>query len=146
MKTSLKIILGILLVTASFIITYRAINQEPTKGLPPNAQFRAIVENSGCILCHSANPKLPYYSKWPIIGDKIKKDASHAISRIDIHEIWMQFQNGKQINLTKLNEIEKVIQDKSMPPFSYTILRPGSAINSKEKKIILEWIAQQKAQ
>lgn len=144
MKTPLKIILGILLITASFIITYRAINQEPTKGLPPDSQLKAVVENSGCTLCHREQPQLPIYSKWPLIGDKIKRDAAKAIEKIDIYQIWIQYKNGEPIDLVKLNEIEKVIQDHSMPPFSYTILRPGSAVNSKEKRIILDWIARQK--
>lgn len=144
MKTSLKIILGILIIPASFIITYRVINQEPTKGLEPDAKFRAIIENSGCILCHQKNSKLPYYSKWPFIGDKIKRDAAIARSKIDIHKIWVQFQKGEQIDLTKLTEIEQVIHTHSMPPFSYTILRPGSAVNSKEARIILDWTSRQK--
>ncbi|MFA6770453.1 MAG: heme-binding domain-containing protein [Bacteroidales bacterium] len=144
MKTPHKIILGTLIVVASFIITYRAINLEPTKDIHPNEQVRAIVENSGCNLCHKENPKLPYYSKWPIIGDKIKRDAAKAVNKIDIYEIWIQFQRGEQIDIAKLESIEKVIYDSSMPPFSFTILRPGSAVNSKEGKILLEWIARRK--
>lgn len=144
MKTSLKIILGILIIPASFIITYRIINQEPTKGLAPDAKFRAIIENSGCILCHNQNPKLPYYSKWPYVGNKIKRDASKAIIKIDINKIWLQFERGEQIDITKLNEIEQAIHHHSMPPFSYTILRPSSAVNSKEAKIFLDWTSRQK--
>ncbi len=144
MKISLKIIIGILLICASLIITYRAINLAPTKEIDRSTQVKAILENSGCILCHRENPKLPYYSKWPFIGNKIKRDAAQAISLIDIQEIWTQFQQNQQIDITKLNKIEQAINNHSMPPFSYTIFRPGSAVNSKEGKIILDWTTRQR--
>lgn len=106
-----KIIIGTLLIAAALLITFRAIDLEPTKGLPVERQVMAIMQNSGCIKCHD-NIK--------IVLDSIK--------------------TGGAIDSYILPKIESVIKDGSMPPFSFTILRPGSSVNSREEEILLTWI------
>ncbi len=140
-----KFFLGILIGAASLIITFRIINQAPSQKLQPDDQFRAIVDNSGCNMCHNPNPKLPFYASWPLLGGKIKKDASIAYSKIDLDRYFRQFDKGNQIENSALIKIEQVISNGSMPPFSFTILRPGSAISYKEEKILLEWIERQRS-
>ena len=66
MNTSTKIILGAVILALAFILTYKAINQEPSESLPKHMQVTAIMENSGCILCHNTQPKMPFYANWPL--------------------------------------------------------------------------------
>jgi len=143
-KTS-KLFLGIFIGVASVIMTFRMINQAPSERLHPDDKFRAIVDNSGCNMCHNPSAKLPFYSKWPLIGGKIKKDAVDACFTIDLSIPFKQFNEGKKIDNESLNRIEEVISNGSMPPFSFTILRPGSAISSKEEDILLNWIDSQRS-
>ena len=140
-----KFFLGILIGAASLIITFRIINQAPSQKLHPDDQFRAIIDNSGCNMCHNPRPKLPFYTKWQLLGNKIKKDASKAYNSIDLDVHLRQFNQGNQVDNFALNKIEEVISNSSMPPFSFTILRPGSAISSKEEDIILDWIDRQRS-
>ncbi len=143
-KTS-KLFLGILIGVASVIMTFRMINQAPSERLHPDDKFRAIVENSGCNMCHNPAAKLPFYSKWPLIGGKIKRDASDACSKIDLSIPFNKFDIGEKIDDISLNRIEEVVSNGSMPPFSFTVLRPGSAISSKEEDILLNWIDSQRS-
>lgn len=140
-----KFFLGILIGAASLIITFRIINQAPSQKLHPDDKFRAIVDNSGCNMCHNPNPKLPFYAEWPLLGGKIKKDASNAYARIDLNIYFRQFEEGKKVDNLALNKIEQVISNGAMPPFTFTILRPGSAISYKEEEILLEWIERQRS-
>lgn len=143
-KTS-KLFLGIFIGVASVIMTFRMINQAPSERLHPDDKFRAIVDNSGCNMCHNPTAKLPFYSNWPLLGGKIKSDASDACSKIDLSITFIQFENGEKIDSVSLNRIEEVISNGSMPPFSFTVLRPGSAISNKEEDILLDWIDSQRS-
>ena len=140
-----KFFLGIFIGAASLIITFRIINQAPSQKLHLDDKFRAIIDNSGCSMCHNPNPKLPFYAEWPLFGGNIKKKASNAFSRIDLTIPLRQFDQGDQVDSFALNKIEEVVSNGSMPPFSFTILRPGSAISYKEEEILLEWIEMQRS-
>lgn len=135
-----KTILGLLIATAALVITFRAIDQEPTDNLLLDAKVVAIIDNSGCVVCHSQNPKLPFYSKWPVIGGKIKRDAASAFESIDLEPSFEAVKTGEAVDDSVILRVEKVINDHSMPPLSYTILRPGSAVSSKERVILKEWL------
>ncbi|MEN6617936.1 MAG: heme-binding domain-containing protein [Rikenellaceae bacterium] len=135
-----KTILGLLITTAALVITFRAINQEPSENLILDAKVVAIIDNSGCIVCHSQNPKLPFYSKWPLLGGKITRDAASAYSAIDLEPYFEAIKTGDIVDDSVLTRLENVINDHSMPPISYTILRLGSAVSSKEENILKEWI------
>lgn len=45
----------------------------------------------------------------------------------------------REVILNKLFRIDRVMEDHSMPPISFTILRPGSAVNAREREIMLQW-------
>jgi cytochrome c peroxidase len=135
-----KTILGLLIISAALIITFRAIDQEPTNNLILEAKVVAIIDNSGCIVCHSAEPKLPFYSNWPLMGRKIKRDASSAFSSINLEPSFEAIKTGEIVDDSVLTRLEFVINERSMPPLSYTILRLGSSLSSKERDILKEWI------
>ena len=60
MKKSSKIILSVLVVAIVLCVVYRLVNKAPSANLESNAQMEEIIESSGCIACHSANPELPF--------------------------------------------------------------------------------------
>jgi cytochrome c peroxidase len=140
MNMLLKIILGLLIISAAIVITFRAINQEPTQNMLLDAKVVAIFDNSGCVVCHSENPTLPFYSKWPLIGGKIKRDALNALESIDLEPSFEAIKTGEFVDDMVLMRVEKVLESRSMPPLSYTILRLGSAVSTKESDILREWI------
>ena len=63
------IIVALLLLVGGFI-TYRAMLTVPSGELAPEARVSAILEEGGCISCHSANPKVPFYAHILLHQDK----------------------------------------------------------------------------
>ena len=55
------LIVAALLVLVGGFITYRAMLTVPSEELAPEARVLAILEKGGCISCHSADPKVPFY-------------------------------------------------------------------------------------
>ena len=139
MNTSTKIILGAVILALAFILTYKAINQEPSESLPKHMQVTAIMENSGCILCHNTQPKMPFYANWPLVGGKIRRDMKTAINTIELKSLYDSIANGGTIDTSRLNKLLIVMKEGSMPPLSFTIFRLGSAVKSREAEIVREW-------
>lgn len=144
MKTSTKIFLGAAILALAFIITYRSINQEPSDSLSKRDQVLAIMENSGCILCHNANPKMPFYAKWPLLGGKLNRDMMAALRSVEIYSLYDSIAKGGLIDTSKLSKVIISMEEGTMPPMSYTIFRLGSAVKTREAEIVLEWATDNK--
>ena len=72
MKKS-SIILGIVVLLVCIYCCADGAPSAATKG--DNMQITTIIENGGCLECHTAEPKLPFYAELPLAGDVVKKDA-----------------------------------------------------------------------
>ncbi len=154
MKKGTKVIIGIMLTVTVALITFRAIDHEPVNTLPLDKKVEAIVGNSGCNICHSRGQKLPWYSEVPLLNWKLKKDMKKGLEAADLSDLYKfdkltqtfkdssallpPFADREEV-LRKLSGIDQVLDNHSMPPMSFTILRPGSAINAKEREIMLQW-------
>ena len=61
-------------VAAILVIVYKVVNQAPSPDLPQYEQVLQILDEGGCISCHSADPKVPFYAKMPVAGKIVMKD------------------------------------------------------------------------
>lgn len=84
MKKSSKIILSVLVVAIVLCVVYRLVNKAPSASLESNAQMEEIIESSGCMACHSANPKLPFYAGLPVAGKLVKEDVRLGYRSFDM--------------------------------------------------------------
>ena len=89
---------GLLVVAAVLTVVYRAVNRVPSADLPLNEQVYAIFEDGGCLSCHSADPKLPFYSKFPIMGDVVKADVDSGYRAYDMTKFMEQLKAGEPVN------------------------------------------------
>ena len=87
-----------------------------------------------------SKPQIPIFLKMAYDRSKIKRDAASAFESIDLEPSFEAVKTGEAVDDSVLLRVEKVINDHSMPPLSYTILRPGSAVSSKERVILKEWL------
>ena len=71
MKKSSKILLSLVVVVALLAIIYRLVNKAPSSELAPNEQIVEVMTDGGCLFCHSANPKLPFFANYPIARNLI---------------------------------------------------------------------------
>lgn len=129
MKKLLKTLLlvALALVVVLFVI-YRVLLSlsAPSQELAPDARVAAILENSGCLSCHTANPELPFYADMPVAGKLVKEDIEAGYRAFDITPLMEALKGGTTPNVVDVAKVEKVALDKSMPEAKYYLMHWGS--------------------
>ena len=85
---------------------YRMTLATPSENLAPEARVAAILEQGGCISCHTANPELPFYAKLPVAGDLIAKDIKEGYRAYDITPLVEALENGTMPNPVDVAKVE----------------------------------------
>ena len=83
-----------------------------------------VLDNAGCVLCHTKNAEPPFYAHIPIIGTLIKHDMSEGLKHFDMGGIVNDLKKGIPTNETILAKIESTVSDASMPPFQFQCSNP----------------------
>lgn len=142
MKKLLKTLLlvALALVVVLFVI-YRVLLSlsAPSQELAPDARVAAILENSGCLSCHTANPELPFYADMPVAGKLVKEDIEAGYRAFDITPLMEALKGGTTPNVVDVAKVEKVALDKSMPEAKYYLMHWGSQMTDAKASAIAEW-------
>ena len=141
-----KIILAALLIAAGAVVVYRLVNQAPSESLAANERMLAILTDGGCMECHSANPKLPFYANFPIAGKVVKEDIEKGYREFDVEPMMTALKNGEKVGEVDLAKVEKVIKDGTMPLAKYYLVHWGSSMTGKKTEIALDWVKNYRAQ
>lgn len=144
MKKSSKIILSVLVVAIVLCVVYRLVNKAPSASLESNAQMEEIIESSGCMACHSANPELPFYAGLPVAGKLVKEDVRLGYRSFDMTPMVGALKKGDKINEVDLAKVEKVIADGTMPLAKYYLVHWGSSLTDTETQMALAWVKSQR--
>ena len=83
-KTCRILLTALLLLVVVGIVVYRLMLSTPSEELSPKARVAAILEEGGCLSCHTANAELPFYADFPLAGDLIKADIEEGYRAFDI--------------------------------------------------------------
>lgn len=142
MKTSSKIIINAAVFMAGVAIVYRAMNTAPDAALPANEQVAQIMDEGGCMFCHSANPELPGYASWPVAKSLIGKHVEEGYKSFDIEPMMAAMAEGKAVNEVDLAKVEKSVMDGTMPLMSYYLAHWGASLTQAKTAIVLDWIRQ----
>ena len=141
MKKIIKSCAVALLVAAvAAVVVYRAVNRVPSADLPQNEQVYSILEQGGCLSCHSADPKLPFYAKLPVAGKIVMKDIDSGYRAYDITKFMEDVKTGAQVDPVDLAKVEKVVLDDRMPMPKYYLVHWGSSLTKAKREIILDWV------
>ena len=141
MKRLVKLCAVALLVTAAvMLVVYRAVNQVPSENLPQNERVYKIFEDGGCLSCHSADPKVPFYAKVPVAGDIIMKDIDSGYRAFDMEKFMEDLKAGNEVNVVDLAKIEKVVMDGRMPMPKYYLVHWGSSLTPEKQAVVLDWV------
>ena len=139
-KKFLKVaLISMLVLSVILVIIYKAVNVAPSSDLPQNEQVLQILTDGGCMDCHSAEPELPFYAEFPIIGDMVKEDSADGYRAFDITGLMTALENNEPVNLVDMAKVEKVVLDDRMPMFKYYVMHWGSSLNDEERDIVLDW-------
>ena len=90
-----------------------------------------------CYDCHSNNTRYPWYFNVQPIGWWLAAHVHDAKGELNFSE----FKNYDQTKAEhKLEELEEVIEDRSMPLKAYTMLHKGTKITDQDAIAINEWL------
>ena len=137
MKNSSKILLAAVVVVAVLAIVYRAVNKAPSAELAAREQLLQILQDGGCAECHSANPVLPFYAKWPVAKSLIGKHIEEGYAVFDIMPFENSLADGDAPCEVDLAKVERSLSDGSMPLAQYYLVHWGSSITGAKEQIAL---------
>ena len=134
------LILALAFLVVLFVI-YRVMvsGSTPSDELALDARVTAILEDGGCISCHTANPELPFYANLPVAGKLVKQDAAEGYRAFDIAPLMEAFKSGATPNVVDVAKVERVALNKTMPMAKYYLVHWGSQMTDAKASIIAEW-------
>ena len=134
------LIVALALAVVLFVI-YRIVvsSSTPAEELALDARVVAILEDGGCVSCHTANPELPFYANLPVMGKVVKQDAQDGYRAFDIAPLMAALQDGVVPNVVDVAKVERVALDKSMPMAKYYLMHWGSQMTDAKASIIADW-------
>ena len=130
----------LLVAAAAMVVVYRAMNRVPSADLPLNEQVLQIFDDGGCLSCHSADPKVPFYAKMPVAGKIVMKDIDSGYRAYDIEPVMEALKIDADVSAVDLAKIEKVVLDDRMPMPKYYLVHWGSSLTEAKKDIVLDWV------
>ena len=136
---------NLLIVALAFVVVLFAIyrvmvsGSTPSEELALDARVTAILEDGGCVSCHTANPELPFYANLPVAGKLVKQDAADGYRTFDITPLMEALRSGVTPNVVDVAKVERVALDKSMPMAKYYLVHWGSQMTDAKASIIAEW-------
>lgn len=137
MKLTSKILIGACVLVVGLAVVYRAVNSAPDKSLSSDAQMLQVINDGGCMDCHSSEPELPFYANLPVAKSVIRKDIDGGYAVFDIAPLKAALENGTAPNEVDLAKTEDVILDGSMPLAKYYLIHWGSSITNAKKEAVL---------
>ena len=137
-KKQLLLIAALAIVVVLFVV-YRVSIRPPAEDLAPEARVAAILEQGGCIDCHTANPELPFYADMPVAGKLVQEDIKEGYRAFDITPLMEALAAGEMPNPVDVAKVEKVANDKSMPEAKYYLMHWGSQMTDAKSDIITDW-------
>ena len=130
----------LLVAVAAMLVIYRAVNRVPSAELPQFERVYEIFQDGGCLSCHSADPKVPFYAKMPVAGKIVMKDIDSGYRAYDIEPFMESLKVDGEFSPVDLAKIEKVVLDDRMPMPKYYLVHWGSSITTAKKEVVLDWI------
>ena len=134
--TLIVLVLGAAIITAS---VYVIMNRPPAADLSLDAQVAQILDDGGCISCHSSEPVLPFYAKFPVADKILKQDIDSGYRAFDITPMLEAMAAGEAPNVVDVAKVERVAVEKSMPMPKYFLVHWGSQMTSAKRDVIVAW-------
>ena len=136
----------LLVAAAALLVIYRAVNRVPSADLPQYERVYEIFQDGGCLSCHSADPKVPFYAKMPVAGKIVMKDIDSGYRAYDIKPFMESLKVDGEFSPVDLAKIEKVVLDDRMPMPKYYLVHWGSSLTEAKREIVLGWILKERAE
>jgi len=144
-----KILIGGIIAVVILLIGYNVISNHTSHqkkaGESKHEKALAVLKDNSCNSCHSQSAEEPFYGAVPGIGTMVKQDILKGTRSLGLDDTFDKMEKGEPVSEVVLTKIEHAIQNNTMPVTQYKVLHWGSAINDKEKQVILDWAADSRA-
>ena len=100
---------------------------------------KALFDNS-CQYCHSPNTPLPFYSKFPIVGDQMQSDIQNGLRAFRLDRLVEGLKEPSKLSQADLAKLQRVLENNEMPIAKFRHLHWGSKPDEQEKVALLNWI------
>jgi cytochrome c peroxidase len=140
-----RLLRNLLIVALALVVVLCVIYRVVLSGSTPNeelaldARVTAILEDGGCLSCHVAEPELPFYAKFPVVGKLVKQDAQDGYRAFDIAPLMAALEDGAELSVIDVAKVEKVALDKSMPMAKYYFMHWGSQMTDAKASVVAAW-------
>ena len=141
-----KLLFGLLVVIALLVVAYRISCKAPSAELGEQERVAAIFERGGCLDCHSAEPTLPFYASFPVMGDMVVADSKAGYQMFDIEPMIKALGSGETLSAVDVARVEKAALDGDMPMSKYYLVHWGSQMTSAKSTIIAAWAEKWRAE
>lgn len=138
--------IALLVVVLALVVGYFVSLTPPSEELAPNARVAAIIEEGGCMSCHSRDAEKPFYASFPVAGDMVMKDIEEGYRAYDIEPLVKALAEGEMPNPVDVAKVEKVIADGTMPQAKYYLVHWGSQSTDAKAEIVAAWAADYRAE
>ena len=150
MKKTLWVLLLLLIVVLFFPISNLLGLQGRNEPIAPVSgssksfiQVSRIFQNK-CVDCHSPGmTRMPIYSQLPIAKQLMARDIRQAGTRLILTKALYSGQQA--FTPLQLARLEHVMRNASMPPAQYLLMHWMDYLTDDDKRIILAWIAEERA-
>lgn len=89
-----------------------------------------------CQNCHSENTSWPWYSRLPVVSQRIHADVANAREFMDFSK-WDEYSDQQKRGL--LAAIGYAAQKHEMPPRGYRFMHPEARLSDADFKAIQSW-------
>lgn len=137
MKKALTILLAVLVLATVAHAIYRFGFRKSIPDAPVQEQVVAILQQNDCFVCHSAEPKMPFYASLPIMGPMMEKHITHASRFTDLEAGTKCMDEISEVSLAM---IEDAMLKGNMPIHQYKMIHWGTGFNKAEKSVLAGWI------
>lgn len=131
--------IAVLLLAVVLCVVYFITLTPPSEKLAQNERVAEMLNQGGCLSCHSRDAERPFYAEFPVIGKVVVADIEEGYRVFDIEPLCKALAEGATPNPVDVAKVEKVIADGSMPAAKYYLMHWGSQSTEAKAEIVANW-------
>ena len=137
----LTVCLGALVLVVAAIAVYRLVIRKSIPEASREQQVALILERNGCLVCHSTDAELPFYSNFPVIGPQMQ---AHIRAGVRFFDLGAEMDDISSMSEAALSKLDHAVSYSTMPVHSYRMVHWGSGLSKAEKSLIAGWIEEKR--
>ena len=131
---ALLAVAGLTMVGLSLWMRHEDLSIRGDISAPPTIE---VILKRSCYDCHSNETRWPWYGYVAPLSWWVERDVELGRKQLNFSE-WSSYHPTTKIR--KFQWIDRTLRQKNMPPWSYRILHPQTALNQTDLLLLLKWI------